>query len=468
MEKYAKLISETKKWSEDLAQSKEQKPEKKATDKEIKEAQERIEKIKKSFAEIFPDGKLWEQFEKSSLGKDPVELANQFPESWKQIEKETEELQKKLEKCLENLPQDLSHLIKDMTKGMDPRKVMKMLPSEWKNPEEKPKVNQNQIKSFFEKFGELGVLAPKDAANPNAPRNFEKPFQPGSNSPRGEGGLIAGSPKGKDNNQVFRTPKGGGSAKSQPMKKPIGKAANLSESEMRALAQGKNSLSKANEGGNPSFGIKVLLGQNTFGNCQATLYQSPNEPKQKEEECLLATARHCLMHDDGRWSVDMMTAYGAIQNANVELNDKEGAANDIAKVRFSGETCRRMKEEKVPVLKLRNANPNEEAYLGTRYFNRLHQAYVLDRTGNQVGIRLQNLGVHTGDSGGGLFVRDEKGDLCLAGVLSCAENEATVHETKDGKPTIGALSAWYSGDTRFLGGMDTGIPTQHSTDLQTH
>lgn len=217
-------------------------------------------------------------------------------------------------------------------------------------------------------------------------------------------------------------------------------------------------LIPANLQGKKSFEFAAFFG-NTTSRCQGTLFQG--DPKNKS--CHMATAGHCVT-SNGRIAQQFNTAYGAFTAIRVrQAPNRNTVATDIAYVELPEATCKIMREEKVPELPLCE-NPLRNGQMlraETRYFGKPIWAEVRGILGTQLSVNVNfkegnhhQGGLHTGDSGGGVVYEmgasSQASQACLAGVLSAAEQPATVHRTRDGRPTVGSLSGFYSTDLAFL------------------
>lgn len=245
--------------------------------------------------------------------------------------------------------------------------------------------------------------------------------------------------------------------------------------EIRPRRFKENAIQGANVGGNPSFNFVPYVNGST-GMCQATLVS------RVKDACLLATAGHCLdayrdksktsgkmeieTRDFGnvivRWTVHPKYTARIITQNNAEI----GGIHDMAMMEFSGPACSNATNVKVVPLMDGELVANTPVFWGSNWEKGLYEGQVrgtkmdvpdparpgrfvtkvlhvmkdrmfmaitdrrlLDRKarlGNQV-VQYP-IGIKMGDSGGALFVRDEHGQLAVAGVLARCSSNTNVYD----------------------------------------
>ncbi len=403
-------------------------------------------------AEAKPEEKKEEKPSEAKANPDAKEKDPNAPKDPKE-----EAAEQELKAFLDLLPKPIRTMIENLKVGLKASEVLKILPQKWKE----------AIKSKDDLKGE--GLRPNKALVEELLKNYYSHIQgrptPLDRSASSHQFRDASRDKLSNPNMDYRSGQSGKNCDRSGNTAPRqSQRANISEKEERALQATKNLMMPANVGGNPSFGIMNPAGDGKMGNCQGTLFKTGET--QSPEICTMATAAHCVFNDQGNWSPQFSTAYGIVKDAFVHQKREQGSVStDIVAVEFSGEVCRNMKKSGVPVLKLRQNDKIENgdtAFLGTRYFERLHHAIVENVLGKQATIRLEGNGVHTGDSGGGLVTINEHGEMELAGVLSAANAIAGEHVGRDGKSlTQGSLNAFYSIDGSFLREKGSEIENRH-------
>ena len=227
----------------------------------------------------------------------------------------------------------------------------------------------------------------------------------------------------------------------------------------------------AGTGGNPSFEIAVGYGLQTESKystsaCQATLvHVDPNEGK-----CTMVTAAHCVADEGEQRPTFIRTAdFGVITNFYIHFkgDPNEKTENDLATVHFT-DGCG--PDRVTQVIPLSNTPAEGVDKLGlpipsfsaSRAFRTLFAGFLpgnyrqdqkvvrITLSGGDVAGKDQTFATYSGDSGGGLFLKNPSTDeLELLGVLSMGVYFA---EKKNGiiPDNQGSVESVYVFDTPWI------------------
>lgn len=220
-------------------------------------------------------------------------------------------------------------------------------------------------------------------------------------------------------------------------------------------------LTKAGLNGNRSFTLVSKYGQ-----CQGNFYDTKKittkdkEGKDKEEGvCLVGTAAHCAINNDDQKIRTYLTAYGQFDALEVVVPPDDGTfGSDIAVIALAGPACDAMQKEGAQI-KLCGQRPvaRTPIRLSTQYFRRAVTG-IVTATGNRTNVaRMDGLGVHAGDSGGGTTVGSGSAE-CLTGVLSASDPNSQVRSI-GGRKTVGGSTAIINHNIQFLQGVSNMLRT---------